>query len=168
MREARSVEAIAKYLKISVGTYNKYLSEIDELQKAVAEGQTDWVARVDNVLANQLFYLQTTRKVKEKYERNVDGDLVCVEREVTIQEHLPTEGLIRLGLQRGGVLDVGGSSGLSRQHALPRIHAPEIDQTRQIGPPPLKIISYNDPDYIDVEFTDVTGKDDIRANQTAE
>lgn len=167
VREGWGKEPIAKYLGISLGTYNKYLDEIQELSRAVAEGKTDWVARVDNVLHNQLFYLQTTRKVKEKYELNKDGDLVCTEREITIQEHLPSEGLIRLGYQRGGVFDSGGA-GSGSQHALPRIHAPEPDQTRVLGPPPLKIISYNDPDYIDVEFTDVTGTDDIRANQAAE
>ncbi len=168
LREGLSFNKIAEKCGVTPATMLNYRKKHPELVQAMLEGLRDVIPSLDETCLRLATGKFTTTKVEHKYERNGDSEEVCVERKVTVQEHLPSIPAIALMYQRYGLLGGGGGGAMSNPRAIPRANAPTPDRSLAGGPPPLKIIAYNDPDYIDVEFTDVTGTDDLRTDATAE
>ncbi|MGE4486357.1 MAG: hypothetical protein AB7C95_00855 [Synergistaceae bacterium] len=166
LRENLPFAEIARKCGVTSATLLNYRKKHPELVQAMLEGLRDVIPAADEACLKLATGRYVTSKVERKYERDADGVEQCTERKVTVQEHLPSVRALALLYQRYDLLSSGG--GMSNPRAMPRSNAPEPDRTQMTGPPPLQIISYNDPDYIDAEFTDVTGTDDIRTNQTAE
>lgn len=164
VREGLSGKGIATQCGISYPTYKKYRDEHPELDAAVRKGNMDFRAILDNHLVERITNPPKIRRVEVKREANGEGELEVVEEKVTVTEQLPSDGLLRLAYERCGALG-GGMGGFANPNALPRAHAPEPEQGIG-GPPPLRIFTYNDPDYIDVELED--GAYGLHADQAAE
>lgn len=153
VKQGATLKAIAEALHISYGTFINYRAKFPELEQALFSGVKDDVPYVDYAcfkLATGQF-VKTKTECKYEYQDTGGGCLekVLVEEKTTEETIAPNPAAIRLFYERHGLL---GSEMNVNNLVLGGTFSPELERAAN-GPPPLEIITFEDEDYIDVEFT---------------